>query len=196
MGGSEGSARIDQKDIQANNESDEKEHTAVYYCHLKLSDSVRLSCHLRSAAHTHTLGSEKPVAPPQDPGRTIKVPRRRCRWNGWASTGWWSPRSARSPRTGPCWTPASGPRSSLQRAKKTHTVQPLLHQAQNPHRNLPEPSQRKFRLPHCISHLCLPSRCRGRPAPTRRGWRHPDRKREMRCRCVCDLADERNVQLV
>jgi hypothetical protein len=43
----------------------------------------------------------------------IKERRRRSRWGGWAPRGWWSPRSARSRGTGPCWMPASDPRSSL-----------------------------------------------------------------------------------
>ena len=47
-----------------------------------------------------------------------------CRWigrgrgRGWAPRGWWSRRSWRSPGTGPCWTPASCPRSNLTKQTK------------------------------------------------------------------------------
>lgn len=89
--------------------------------HLKrLSVSLKLSIAISTArlSHIERLGHK---TPPRDPRkrRIIKdsrsTVRRCCRWSGcWAPTGWWSPRSSRSPRTGPCWTPASGPRSSLQ----------------------------------------------------------------------------------
>jgi hypothetical protein len=105
-----------------------------------------------------------------------KERRRRSRWGGWAPRGWWSPRSARSRGTGPCWMPASDPRSSLRSKPQMSRVR-ILEIKRHARKNF----VRLCRPPH----LCLPSRCHGRLAPTPRGSPHPDRATKVRGRRCC-----------